>query len=114
MSLRITRTIELRSVNGAQVNSPYLNCAGSRVSAHVLVAPGDLVGLQGGANNNPAEANAMMVLAVAGTSGHAAATALPAGYYNVVDRPNWIRVVVTTDATGPRTSRVELMLDPEE
>ena len=113
MSLRTTYTVELRSINGAQAESPYLNCAGSRVQAHILLAPGDLVGIQGGSNNNPADAVTLMVRAIV-AGGLAAAAALPAGYYVVVERPNWIRVVITTDVTGPRTSRVDLMLDPEE
>ena len=114
MSLRVTRTIELRSANvAAGSSSPLLSCAGSRINVHVLVAPGNFVNIQGSANNNPAECNNLTIISAAG-GGYAAAANLAAGHYVIVDRPNYVRVNISQDANAPRTSRVELQLDPEE
>lgn len=100
----MTRTeripLVVTSAVGAAVAGEPVHVDGNKMAFHVLVAPGNLVDLEGSLDGtnwvdlNYDNAAGAYTLTVIGNVG--------AGYYEVHERPKYVRMLVETDAGGPR------------
>lgn len=112
MSTQIVHVQEVTSVNVAGgVAGPGIRSGRSRIFVHVYAAPANLVAVQGSPDDLPANYLNLNHEAVAGV---AAAAGLGAGYYEIRQRPEFVRVLIAQDGAAPQVFRWAIVIHPEE